>query len=1388
MKKVICLLQICLIVWTPYAVNADLIDDYADEGQAEGRLMIPLPGDLIHMDSGTGDFTFYPGSGSELEIDPDQVFSGQTGYDPQQIIDAGDDNTDIVNLTDMQADDLAHETSSVGQAWRTVLASQHNSHPDLREDPIWGATDAILEETFTGMFQDCEKTQNVIPVTNEYHVPDIKSCERVIKPGACEGERRVYGISETMVKKCMPGTVVATAQGSIGSSISGAVVLNTTDYRFVCGNDGSSYVIDGYGTIPDAVGNSFSTTLNGVTFTQSCVPSGNSFSCQLSTSDGGTASTSFQILDVENFLPQEFNISVYNREWRNDNLDTYVMETLPRAIEAGGGLYRTESGTTTHSQEFCPSSGDTGEECRTVTGELPYWKVTFLSGAGNPVRVSTPRDTIYIDVTLDPGDSFTFAHMYIDQSGDPTAPIYAWKNSTILRHGGPTAANRKKGYFHAITTTAPPASVVRYEADDEVVYTPSGCNLTTFCEMEEWTCNEADNTRVFDGLTLTPTVAQSVGLTPIYDGDDHNPVCWNASAPMNCDFNVGTMECWTDVNGEMQCPENLGDRESTCEQYEQDPTCAWMSSSCIDGLEDPGGFCFGWEDIYDCGHTVESQTALIEEFYECDGDTRCIENGGSGEEGATQQDISSTLSDIETCQQSYVEPGTALQVTHEYDAELIRFHGGNGGLSSCGLGCLDIWVGKDEDATWRGSCRIFEQATRLEILNEDVFTNVRVNFAAWDDYMQIYLNSLKIWESSTNFPPETAGACELATSWRRNINVNVTSHFRNAGMLNFLTRVSVTGTGEGYSRLRAIYDPDKLIMNEVWEVPERLQQALDTNAACNVSYRCLEDPIPAGNNCTDYNGYRICKSMFDPVPAGLEGLSPSCKRAEVFVDCSNSETSSYSTCDELQEAGCGFLSGDCVPEFYDEETGICWLDERRYDCSDMLAPTSSAAALVCGVRCMGTECVSHDPMISTDFARAAGLMQAAQFIGQDTNCGTAESGGICKVFEGEAYECKVALGGWSDCCESPGGISLKDYVDLLQAGNKVLSAKKWLGTINNPVAGGWNGAKEIAMEGLDQISGTVKSAYSSMTQSFTAAWEGIAGNATATAAEAASAGVTTGTTTVGGTAGTSIASEGLFSAVGTMVNTLTEQTARWVMETFGEMAVDAIFSATTTTAAGVTTTGSASAALSSSGGAAGGTAGTTGSTTTIGLGGTILGPIMMAYMIYAILNILVQIIWKCEEREFEYGAKRELKTCHYLGSYCASEFLGSCIEVRKASCCFTSPMSRILQEQIRPQLGMSWGSAKNPNCDGIPIEDLEGVDWNQVDLSEWIGILSITDNNPEIDPSLLEMNNLTGSGNALNDAIEDFEREDVFERTQTRFDEYNPQDVNEEMSQGLYGY
>ncbi|MEH0346398.1 hypothetical protein, partial [Vibrio cholerae] len=83
---------------------------------------------------------------------------------------------------------------------------------------------------------------------------------------------------------------------------------------------------------------------------------------------------------------------------------------------------------------------------------------------------------------------------------------------------------------------------------------------------------------------------------------------------------------------------------------------------------------------------------------------------------------------------------------------------------SCGEGCLEVWIGRIGDNYWSGRCKVFEQAITLKVVNPDAITSAVLEYAKWDDYMQVWLGDQKVWSGpNNNFPPETAGRCELST-------------------------------------------------------------------------------------------------------------------------------------------------------------------------------------------------------------------------------------------------------------------------------------------------------------------------------------------------------------------------------------------------------------------------------------------------------------------------------------------------------------------------------------------------------------------------------------------------------------------------------------------------
>lgn len=92
---------------------------------------------------------------------------------------------------------------------------------------------------------------------------------------------------------------------------------------------------------------------------------------------------------------------------------------------------------------------------------------------------------------------------------------------------------------------------------------------------------------------------------------------------------------------------------------------------------------------------------------------------------------------------------------------------------------------------------------------------------------------------------------------------------------------------------------------------------------------------------------------------------------------------------------------------------------------------------------------------------------------------------------------------------------------------------------------------------------------------------------------------------------------------------------------------------------------------------------------------------------------------QCSEQEKVLGQKREAGQCHYVGSYCSDRSLFGCLARRYTYCCFSSKLARIIHEQGRVQLGIDWGSARNPDCRGLTPEELTSIDFAAIDFSEF---------------------------------------------------------------------
>jgi conjugal transfer mating pair stabilization protein TraN len=118
-------------------------------------------------------------------------------------------------------------------------------------------------------------------------------------------------------------------------------------------------------------------------------------------------------------------------------------------------------------------------------------------------------------------------------------------------------------------------------------------------------------------------------------------------------------------------------------------------------------------------------------------------------------------------------------------------------------------------------------------------------------------------------------------------------------------------------------------------------------------------------------------------------------------------------------------------------------------------------------------------------------------------------------------------------------------------------------------------------------------------------------------------------------------------------------------------------------------------------------------TTAAGAAALVGGPVAIAALATPFLTLFA-----CSAEEKQLDVKDRMGLCHRVGSYCSSSVLGICKTRRTAYCCFESKLTRILQEQGRPQLGIPWGSPKREQCTGFSVEQFARLDLSLMDFTE----------------------------------------------------------------------
>lgn len=100
------------------------------------------------------------------------------------------------------------------------------------------------------------------------------------------------------------------------------------------------------------------------------------------------------------------------------------------------------------------------------------------------------------------------------------------------------------------------------------------------------------------------------------------------------------------------------------------------------------------------------------------------------------------------------------------------------------------------------------------------------------------------------------------------------------------------------------------------------------------------------------------------------------------------------------------------------------------------------------------------------------------------------------------------------------------------------------------------------------------------------------------------------------------------------------------------------------------------------------------------------------------IGLTLNLARKCSAEEFGLAEARGKKACVFVGQRKKNKTLDINFSRQYVYCCFPTKLGRLFQEQGRKQLGLVFGSPKNPDCRGLTLHELQRIDMSKIDFSE----------------------------------------------------------------------
>jgi conjugal transfer mating pair stabilization protein TraN len=427
-------------------------------------------------------------------------------------------------------------------------------------------------------------------------------------------------------------------------------------------------------------------------------------------------------------------------------------------------------------------------------------------------------------------------------------------------------------------------------------------------------------------------------------------------------------------------------------------------------------------------------------------------------------------------------------------------------------------------------------------------------------------------------------------------------------------------------------------------------------------------------------------------------------------------------------------TSSCVGDARGLFSGECYAYDVAYDCGEDLTvtlPGETAYSNTCSgpIRCMGTECHNVKAETNTEFATVVGVMNGIDQMQHDMIC--AETGEpptktttVCTplIFGGKEMGCKQAAKVLTataiapDCCEegekAAAGVSPIAYLQAIMALQKLATT-----TTGAAVLANVPGYSTF----VTSFKTIAESASASLEMAITPTVTNIATGVNSAMGKYAPQ-ITKDMAFVGPPApAAEAAGKEYLSGASPFYSSLMEQLSVFVLQILGPEMGGAVMAVAASYMNGGSLA-SAQYALDSAWLNAG-----------FIENPPVIDPstfnmvqnINIVFMAYSIIRLIGQIVFACKSEDIEFAVQKKMGNCTHVGKRCNKIVLKKCVETKSVYCCYKTPLSRIFAEQLRKNqnIGGGMGDAKNPNCRGMSIQDLQSADWSRVDLSEWVARL-----------------------------------------------------------------